>query len=79
MTRYKQIQLKEREEIYKLLQNQVSLSKIAQVTGMSKSTIAREYSRNSSKKLGYFPDRANNLAQGRKRRHLSKIENNAVS
>ena len=73
---YKQIGLEERETIYKLVQSQASLSKISQVTGRSKSTISREYSRNLSKKLGYLPDRANNLAHGRKRRHLSKIESN---
>lgn len=74
---YKQIGLEERETIYKLVQSQTSLSKIAKLTGRSTSTISREYSRNSSKKLGYLPDRANNLAISRKRRHLSKIESNA--
>lgn len=77
MKRYKQIRLEEREKIYKLVQSQESLSKIALLTGRSKSTISRECSRNTSRTLGYLPDRANNLAQGRKRRHLSKIESNS--
>ncbi|MBL4743445.1 MAG: helix-turn-helix domain-containing protein, partial [Cycloclasticus sp.] len=42
MKRYKQIRLEEREKIYKLVQSQESLSKIALLTGMSKSTISRD-------------------------------------
>jgi IS30 family transposase len=76
MRRYKQISLEEREKIYKMLLTQDSLSKISLAIGRSKSTISRERSRNNSERLGYLPDRANNLSIGRKRRHLSKIENN---
>ena len=74
MTKYKQITLEEREKIYQFLKTDISLSKIAQNLGRHKSTISREISRNKSQKLGYLPDRANNLSQGRKNRNLSKIE-----
>ena len=74
MRRYKQISLKEREKIYQLLTADISLTKIAAEIGRNKSTISREIRRNKSIKLGYLPDRANNLSLGRKNRNLSKIE-----
>lgn len=74
MIRYKQITIEEREKIYQFLKSNISLTQIAQEIGRHKSSISREISRNRSQKLGYLPDRANNLSLGRKNRNLSKIE-----
>jgi len=74
MLKYKQISLEEREKIYQLLKSGISLSAIGKLLDRNKSTISREVSRNKSMKLGYLPDRANNLSKGRKNRNLSKIE-----
>lgn len=76
MLKYNQISIEEREKIYYFLRTDTSLTKIANHLGRHKSTISREISRNRSHKLGYLPDRANNLSMGRKNRNLSKIENN---
>jgi IS30 family transposase len=76
MLKYNQISIEEREKIYYFLRTDTSLTKIANHLGRHKSTISREISRNRSQKLGYLPDRANNLSVGRKNRNLSKIENN---
>jgi IS30 family transposase len=70
---YKQIQKEEREKIYCLLKNNMSLSEIAIELGRNKSTISREIRRNRSK-IGYLPDSADNLAKQRKNRMISKIE-----
>lgn len=74
MLKYKQISVEEREKIYQFLKIDMSLTQIAHHLGRHKSTISREISRNQSQKLGYLPDRANNLSLGRKNRNLSKIE-----
>ena len=66
MLKYRQISVEEREKIYQFLKTDISLTKIAAYLGRHKSTISREISRNRSEKLGYLPDRANNLSQGRK-------------
>jgi IS30 family transposase len=76
MIKYNQITLEEREKIYEFLKTDISITKIASEIGRNKSSISREISRNKSIKLGYLPDRANNLAKGRKNRNLSKIEKN---
>ena len=76
MLKYRQISIEEREKIYQFLKTDISLTKIASHLGRHKSTISREISRNQSEKLGYLPDRANNLSLGRKNRNLSKIEKN---
>ena len=76
MLKYRQISIEEREKIYQFLKTDISLTKIASHLGRHKSTICREISRNQSEKLGYLPDRANNLSLGRKNRNLSKIEKN---
>ena len=76
MLEYKQITIEEREKIYQFLKTDISLTKIAAHLGRHKSTISTEISRNQSEKLGYLPDRANNLSLGRKNRNLSKLEKN---
>ena len=74
MLKYKQITIEEREKIYQFLKTDISLTQIASQLGRHKSSISREISRNKSIKLGYLPDRANNLSMGRKNRNLSKVE-----
>ena len=74
MRKYKQITKEEREKIYQYLKIGISYAKIAKDLGRDKSTISREIRRNKSEKLGYLPDRACNLALGRKNRLISKIE-----
>ena len=74
MIKYKQVSIEERENIYQLMKSGLSLTDIGKLLNRNKSTISREISRNKSPKLGYVPDRANNLAKGRKHRNLSKIE-----
>jgi IS30 family transposase len=74
MLKYKQISLEEREKIYQLKKNNIPISAIARKLNRNKSSISREIKRNKSSKLGYLPDRANNLALGRKMRYTSKIE-----
>lgn len=76
MIKYNQISLEERENIYQLRKTGISVSEIGKLLNRNKSTISREITRNSSQKLGYLPDRANNLAKGRKNRNLLKIEKN---
>ena len=73
MSKYRQISIEEREKIYQFLKTDISLTKIASHLGRHKSTISREISRNQSEKLGYLPDRANNLSLERKNRKLSKM------
>jgi IS30 family transposase len=74
MTKYNQIGLEEREKIYQLIKAGKDYKIIAEELGRHRSTIYREIKRNSSLKLGYLPDRASNLALGRKNRLLSKIK-----
>jgi len=78
MIKYKQISLEEREKIYTLSKNGVPVIKIALELNRHKSTIYREIKRNNSSRVGYLPDRAYNLSKKRKRRNLSKIENNPI-
>ena len=47
---------------------------IRRIMSRRKSAIFGEAPRNTLEKLGYMPDRANNLALGRKNRQLSKIQ-----
>jgi transposase, IS30 family len=70
-TRYDQLRLAERCEIFRLRAGGISLRRIAQHLGRSPATISRELRRNSVKTKawpgGYAPDRAHALA-GRRRR-----------
>jgi IS30 family transposase len=74
MIRYRQIRIEEREKIYELLKTGKSYRKIAEYLGRNKSSISREVSRNGADKLGYLPDRANNLALERRNKLGNKIE-----
>ncbi len=70
-TRYRQLCLTERIEIYRLNSAGKSLRTIASFLGRSASTISRELTRNSKPTKawpgGYLPDRANGLAERRRR------------
>ena len=70
MSKYKRIDLKERENIYRLLQLGENQASIAKRIGRNKSTISREVKRCRFDPLGYLPDRANSAAQGFARRNL---------
>ena len=74
MIKYRQIRIEEREKIYELLKTGKSYRKIAEYLGRNKSSISREVSRNGADKLGYLPDRANNLALERRNKLSNKIE-----
>ena len=58
MEGYHQLSLDEREQLYLLRQEGISLRQIAHRMKRCVSTISREIRRNSDKKLGYTPDRA---------------------
>lgn len=62
---YRQLSYEQRIEIYAYLKAGLNQSKIAQLTGISKSTISREVKRNTGLK-GYRPQQANQKAFGRR-------------
>ena len=70
-TRYNQLCLSERCEIFRLRAGGISLRRIALSLGRSPATISRELRRNSEKTKvwpgGYAPDRAHALAERRRR------------
>ena len=70
-TRYDQLRLAERCEIFRLRAGGISLRRIAQHLGRSPATISRELRRNALKTKawagGYEPDRAQALAERRRR------------
>jgi len=70
-TKYNQLCLAERIEIYRLHSDGQSLRRIAKATGRSASTISRELRRNARRTKvwpgGYRPERAERLAMRRRR------------
>jgi IS30 family transposase len=72
MRTYKQITQEQRYQIYALLKTKNSMTKIAEVIGVHKSTISRELSRNRSKK-GYREKKAHELAMRRRRKAKKRI------
>ena len=73
MTSYTHLSLVDREKIYRLHVDGISLTSIANTLGRSKSTISRELGRNSSP-IGYLPDRAHYKASRRRFKLTCKIE-----
>lgn len=63
---YKQLTYEQRNEIYALLKADLNQTKIAEIVGVSKSTISREIKRNTGLK-GYRPKQANEHALDRRR------------
>jgi len=70
-TRYEQLTLAERIELYRLYKQGEPMRAIAKALGRSVSTVSREFARNSRPTKawpgGYEPARANDLAQRRRR------------
>ena len=58
MRQYKHLSIEEREKIYMMRDQGMSLREIGLEISRNKSTVSRELSRNADKKLGYLPDRA---------------------
>ena len=73
-TRYSQLSLDERCEIYRLHADGKSLGFVAKALGRSKSTISRELCRNSGRKVGYTVAWAMIQTRARRRRKLYKME-----
>ena len=70
------LNIKDRENIYRLKNKNFSINEIASDLSRSKSTIYRELKRNKDIVLGYLPDRADLLAKKRKFVYKDKIINN---
>ena len=73
---YNHLNIKDRENIYRLKNKNFSINEIASDLSRSKSTIYRELKRNKDIVLGYLPDRADLLAKKRKFVYKDKIINN---
>lgn len=74
MTSFTQLNLKEREMLYMAHKAGRSMRDIAGRLGRAPSTISRELARNKeSGGLGYLPDRACEMAKGRRCRHKPKL------
>lgn len=72
---YTQLNLEEREKIFKLRQNGVGIKSIARIINRDKSTISRELKRNRyTDSIVYLPDKANNMAKERKYTLKPKID-----
>lgn len=68
---YRHFTLQEREALYRLKHHEgLSLRAIAARLGRSPASISRELKRNQNNYLGYLPDRAQALAQGRKKQRV---------
>ncbi len=74
MKLYKQLSIEDREKIYCLKREGISLNQIAKRLKRSASTISRELRRNASKRAGYLPDTADCKARSRRYKLECKIE-----
>ena len=72
MRTYHQLTQAQRYQIYALRKTKHSLSEIATVIGVHKSTVSRELNRNRSKR-GYRPQQAHELALGRRSESVPTI------
>ncbi|MBN2258743.1 MAG: IS30 family transposase [Anaerolineaceae bacterium] len=72
MITYKQLTREQRYQIYALLKTKNSMTKIAEVIGVHKSTVSREISRNMSKR-GYRPKKAHEMALEKRRKAKPRI------
>lgn len=68
---YNQLIPEQRSQIFALLQSKTEKKVIASIVGVSVSTIYREFKRNSTAKGHYFWDKAQALADARKKRFTS--------
>ena len=76
MTKYKRINLSERENIFHLSRQNYTQTHIAKTLCRNKSSISRELGRSRSYPIGYLPDRANDLARNLTRRNLGLFHTN---
>ncbi len=76
MTEYTQLSQEEREKLFLLKKQDLSLRTIGKIMHRSHSTLSRELNRNSCeiKSLGYLPDRAHQFASFRKAKLGLKID-----
>src|SRR3972149_7500214 len=72
MRTYRQLTQEQRYQIYALMKTKQSLSEIANVIGVHKSSVSRELKRNRGKR-GYRPQQAHELASGRKQKPVPRI------
>src|SRR5450631_4322303 len=77
MEKFLQLSCHERQLIYRGLCDERSITEIARSVGRALSTISREIKQNSDH-IGYlYPEDAHAMAQKRRRKYGSKIENDA--
>jgi IS30 family transposase len=67
---------KDRENLYIWKKEGVAVSEMARRLGKDKSSIFRELSRNSGRKVGYLPDRAHDRALKRRTNRIKKLDKN---
>jgi IS30 family transposase len=67
---------KDRENLYIWKQEGVAVKEMAKRLGKHKSSIYKELSRNSDRKVGYLPDRANDKALRRRANRVKKLDGN---
>jgi transposase, IS30 family len=72
MRTYRQLTQAQRYQIYALKKTKHSLTEIAEVIGVDKSTVSRELKRNRGQR-GYRPQQAHALASGRKQKSIPRI------
>jgi IS30 family transposase len=72
MRTYHQLTQEQRYQIYALKKTKHSLTEIAEVIGVDKSTVSRELKRNRGQR-GYRPQQAHALASGRKQKSVPRI------
>lgn len=76
MEKYTHITGKDRENLYIWKQEGVAVKEMARRLGKHKSSIFRELSRNSDRKVGYLPDRAHDKALKRRTKWIKKLDRN---
>jgi len=74
--KYTQFTEKDREYLYIWKKEGLAMKEIAKRLGKHKSSIYKELSRNSSRKVGYLPDRAHDKAFKRKASRIKKLNRN---
>ena len=72
MRTYRQLTQEQRYQIYALKKTKHSLSEMAAVIGVHKSSVSRELKRNRGQR-GYRPQQAHELASGRKQKSVPRI------
>lgn len=76
---YKQLTSEQRSQIFVLLQKKTARKEMAQLVGVSESTISREFKRNSTDKGHYIWNRAHDKALQRRKRTTSNSSKDAIT